>query len=303
MESITLPAVSPTELIDVSLATKRDQLRASLADLGPSLVAFSAGVDSSYLLAEAHAVLGDQVVAVTADSPSLARRSLAEATAFCAERGIAHRIVHTDEFEDPSYVANSGQRCYACKAALFRAMDLLVAASDGTQALLLGALSEDFQDYRPGLQAAREAGARWPLADAGLTKPEVRALSRDLGLPTWDRPAEPCLSSRIPYGEPVTVEALRMIEAAEQELRRAGFRECRARHHAIGDSSGYLCRLEVPTAELNLLLAQREGLLARIRAIGYLHVALDLGGLQSGAFNALVQPTSTAVRPTKDVSP
>ncbi|MDA3963627.1 MAG: TIGR00268 family protein, partial [Planctomycetota bacterium] len=187
-------------VIDTNLAAKRAALQAQLRNLGPSLVAFSAGVDSTYLLAEAHAVLGDQVEAVTADSPSLARSSLAEARAFCGERGIRHRIVATDEFGDESYVANTGQRCYACKAALFRAMDVLVAAAGGGRALMLGALSEDFDDYRPGLQAAREAGARWPLADAGLTKAEVRVLSRAMDLPTWDRPAEPCLSSRIPYG-------------------------------------------------------------------------------------------------------
>lgn len=272
-----------------TLDAKRDALRAQLAAVGPSLVAFSAGVDSSYLLAEAHDVLGDAVEAVTADSPSLARSSLAEAEAFCAARGIRHRVVATDEFDDERYVANSGLRCFACKAALFRAMDALVGQVDGERALLLGALAEDFDDYRPGLQAAREAGARWPLADAGLTKPEVRALSKRLALETWDRPAEPCLSSRIPYGEPVTTQALAMIEGAERVLRAAGFRECRARHHAVGGGKGFLCRLEVPTSELELLLAQRDGVLVKIRALGYLHVALDLGGLQSGAFNALVR--------------
>jgi len=281
--------VSATGTIDQHrLAAKRDHLRQELAAVGPCLVAFSGGVDSSYLLAEAHAVLGDGVEAVTADSPSLARRSLDEARAFCAERGIRHREVRTDEFDDADYVANSGRRCYACKAALFRAMDVLVAEAGGARALLLGALAEDFDDYRPGLQAAREAGARWPLADAGLTKPEVRVLSRDLALPTWDRPAEPCLSSRIPYGEPVTTAALAMIEGAEAVLRRAGFRECRARHHTVGER-GALCRLEVPLGELELLLAQRDGILARIRSLGYHHVALDLGGLQSGGFNALLR--------------
>ncbi|TVR42734.1 MAG: ATP-dependent sacrificial sulfur transferase LarE [Planctomycetota bacterium] len=257
------------------------------------LVAFSAGVDSTYLLAVAQQERGEDVLAVTADSPSLARSSLAEAQAFCAERGIDHRLVRTDEFEHEAYVANQGLRCYECKAALFRAMHGMVRAIslDGDQAydLLLGAVVDDFADVRPGLRAAAEAGARWPLVDAGFTKQWVREASRGLGLSSWNRPAEPCLSSRFPYGEPVTNEGLRMIEAAEAALRFAGFSDCRARHHRIGDGRGFLCRIEVPAAELPEVLAQREALQAALHRIGYTFISVDLAGLKSGGFNQLLR--------------
>lgn len=272
-------------------------LRQGLASLDQALVAFSAGVDSTYLLAVAHDVLGPRVQAVTADSPSLARASLREAQAFCAARGMVHRIVATDEFERSAYRANEGMRCYECKAALFRAMHGLVdaVAFDGSLtggvSLLLGAVVDDFADVRPGLRAAAEAGAQWPLVDAGFTKDMVRQASRRMGLATWDRPAEPCLSSRFPYGETVTVEGLRMIEAAEATLRAAGLRECRVRHHAVGSGRGYLCRIEVPESDLDAVMAQRRQLLPALRAHGYHFISLDLAGLQSGGFNQLLQPS------------
>lgn len=263
------------------------QVRARLRAAPRALVAYSAGVDSTYLLALAHAELGDRAAAVTADSPSLARTSLAEARAFCAERGIVHHVVATSEFADPAYAANDGQRCRHCKAELLRIMRALAGTGDGAE-LLLGAIADDLADWRPGMQAAGEAGAIFPLADAGMTKAMIRARSRLLGLATWDRPAEPCLSSRVPYGEPVTPQAMAMIEAAESCLHRLGLRTCRARHHAVAGGAAWLCRIEVPADELAAVVAQREAVLAGVRAAGYAFAALDLAGFRSGGLNDLL---------------
>jgi len=279
----TLSLASPA-----AAARKEELLVARLRELGSVLVAFSAGVDSAYLLDVAHSTLGDRAVAVTADSPSLARTSLAEAEAFCAARGIRHLILETDEFTHEEYLANDGQRCRHCKSALMRAMNGLAERTAGGAALLLGVIADDFGDVRPGLRAAEEAGARFPLAEVGLTKAEVRLRSRARGLDSWDRPAEPCLSSRVPYGERVTPAALRMIEAAERELHGLGLRECRARHHVVGAGSGALCRIEVPVADLERVLAARERLVPTLRRLGYTSVALDLAGFVSGGLNALL---------------
>ncbi len=216
------------------LLAKEQALLGRLAGYGQAMVAFSGGVDSSYLLDCAHEALGEAVCAVTADSPSLTRSSLAETADFCQRRGIRHHVVATGEFEHEGYRANDGQRCYYCKQSLMQAMDGLVQATRqdrGTVALLIGAIADDDDDHRPGMRAAAEGGARWPaLKDLGFTKVEVRERSRMRGLPTWDRPAEPCLSSRVPYGEEVTPEGLKMVEGAEACLRRLGFPTCRARH-------------------------------------------------------------------------
>jgi uncharacterized protein len=172
-----------------------------------------------------------------------------------------------------------------------RAMNGLAAATireRGAMTLLIGAIADDLGDYRPGMQAAGEAGARWPLADLGFTKVEVRERSRERGLATWNRAAEPCLSSRVPYGERVTVAGLRMIERAEVVLKGLGFPVCRARHHRIGGDRGHLCRIEVPVADLPRLIALREQVEPAIRAIGYANVTIDLGGFTSGGFNALL---------------
>jgi uncharacterized protein len=270
-------------------AAREEALKSALAALPSALVAFSGGVDSTYLLDVAAEVLGGRVLAVTADSASLARATLAEATRFCASKGIAHRVVPTDEFEHEEYLANDGRRCYHCKTSLFTAMHAVRATQAPDAALLVGVIADDFGDVRPGLQAAREQGARWPLADAGFTKGDVRVRSRARGLATWSRPAEPCLSSRVPFGERVDPAGLRMIEAAELELRARGFAECRARHHRVGDGRGFLCRVEVPEDQLGRVVEQRLELVRALRAIGYAQVALDLAGLQSGGFNALLR--------------
>jgi uncharacterized protein len=281
-------------MIQPAANAKETALIAELRGFNGAMVAFSAGVDSTYLLAVAHEVLGDRVLAVTADSPSLARTSLEEARRFCSERGIRHAVVATDEFEREEYRANDGRRCFHCKAALMRAMNALAEATRterGEQALLLGAIADDFDDVRPGLQAAAQAGAQWPLAKTGFSKQDVREQSRARNLQTWNRPAEPCLSSRLPYGEPVTLEALRMIEAAETVLKSFGFAECRARHHQVGGGRGKLCRIEVPDADLERVLAHRGDLITKIKAVGYANVTLDLAGLVSGGFNNLLSAT------------
>lgn len=269
--------------------TKEARLIDALNAWPQVMVAFSAGVDSTYLLDVAREVHGERVTAVTADSASLARSSLTEAEAFCRERGIRHVVVQTDEFAQEEYLANDGRRCYHCKAALMRAMNALAAATRRERgeevALLIGAIADDLGDYRPGMQAAQEAGARWPLADLGFTKAEVRERSRERDLPTWNRAAEPCLSSRVPYGERVTVAGLRMIEQAEALLKTRGFAICRARHHQL-PTGGFRCRIEVPLADVARVEAIADTVFPALRALGYAEVAIDPAGFVSGGLNA-----------------
>lgn len=272
------------------------ELRARLRRAARALVAFSGGVDSTYLLAVAHAELGARVVAVTADSPSLARSTLGEARAFCAARGISHRVMPTDEFSNPAYTANDGQRCYHCKAALMAVMQTISGQAEAGAEIWVGAIADDLDDWRPGLKAAGERGAAFPLAEVGLGKAMIRERSKALGLATWDRPAEPCLASRLPYGEPVTPASVRMVEGAEALLRSLGLRECRARHHRVGADAtgaarGWLCRIEVPEACLAQVVGQRQAIVGGLRALGYANVTLDLAGLASGGFNRLLAAT------------
>lgn len=261
-----------------------------LGDFPKVVIAFSAGVDSTYLLARAHLVLGARVLAVTADSPSLPRSTLAEAKAFCADRGIAHHVVATDEFADPVYLANDGQRCGHCKSHLMEALSALDASRDAVA--MLGVIADDLQDHRPGQAAARQRGARFPLAELGFTKADVRARSRVMGLASADRPAEPCLSSRVPYGEPVSPTAVRMIEEAEAALHHAGFATCRVRHHMVGGGKAWLARIEVPQADIPRLTELRASVVPALRRIGYANITVDLGGFTSGGFNAMLSASS-----------
>jgi len=292
---MSLPATQIAPAPPANPLSREEALKRWLRAQPGVMVAFSGGVDSSYLLDVAHEVLAERTLAVTADSPSLAREACARAIAFCRERGIRHQVVATTEFAQAEYRANTGNRCYFCKSALLAAMQGLQVAqhTDAGAILLVGAIADDLGDHRPGMRAAAERGARWPLADLGFTKADVRDRSRARGLSTWDLPAQPCLSSRIPYGEVVTPEAVRMVEHAELVLHRHGFLHSRARHHAIGRAAdgkprGFLCRIEVPDGDLARLLLARQELVAELRTIGYLNVTLDLGGLVSGSLNALL---------------
>jgi len=256
-------------------------LEGILASLdGGALVAFSGGTDSALLLAEAHRVLAGRCLAVTADSPSLTRADLQEALRFTAERGIRHRIVETRELEDPRYAANDRDRCYFCKGALLEAMEALRAA-EGAPAVLYGAVADDLGDFRPGMRAARERGARAPLLEAGFTKADVRARSRELGLPTWDKPSAACLASRFPTGTPITAEGLGRVERAEALLKERGFRQCRVR--LLADAA----RIEVEGPDLPRLLEPetRAGVIARFKELGFRFVTLDLEGFRSGSLS------------------
>jgi uncharacterized protein len=311
----------------VSLS-KLDQLRAQLRSYESCLVAYSGGVDSVFLARVARDALGDKSLAVIADSPSLPRRELAEALEIAQRFGIPVRVVRSKEFENPDYLANPTNRCYYCKQELFAELTP-IARAEGFAVIAYGENASDTGDFRPGAQAAKEVGARAPLKEVGLTKAEIRELSAQLGLPTADKPQMACLSSRLPYGEAVTPEKLRMIEQAEGLLRDLGFYDVRVRHHelrgvefgartdaatavasgrsafafpgASSPSVQHLARIEVAPAEMPRLIG--NGIAARIgealRKIGYAHVTVDLLGYRRGSTNeGLARPAEKDDPPT-----
>lgn len=261
----------------------REALEAQLRTHARLTVAYSGGVDSAYLAWAARQVLGERMVAVIADSPSLPRQHLADAVAFAKEHAIPLRIVETREMDEPAYVRNDGARCFHCKDELFRVMRALAAEMGGVT-MAYGRNRDDAGDYRPGQRAAEAHGAIAPLADAGLGKREIRALAKAAGLAVWDKPASACLSSRLEYGRPVTRQALHQVEMAEEFLMSIGFRQVRVRHH------GELARIEIAREELGaaLSLEMLERLTAGVRGAGFTYVTLDTQGYRSGSMNDLL---------------
>jgi uncharacterized protein len=262
---------------------KEARLLERLAALGSAIVAYSGGVDSTYLLWAAHRALGPRVLGVIGRSDTFARSEMADALAAAGRIGAAVRVVGTAELADPRFRDNPPDRCYHCKDELFSKLGVL-ARTEGFAAVLDGTNADDFGDYRPGRRAGEERGILSPLAEVALGKSEIRVLAQRAGLAAWDKPAMPCLSSRFPYGMRITAERLRQVEEAEAWLRGHGFRECRVRHH------GSVARLEVPAPDVPRLAEEpvRSQVVAALLALGFSYVALDLAGLRSGSLNEVL---------------
>ncbi len=269
---------------DATLDQKLGKMRDILRSLERVAVAFSAGVDSTFVLKVAAETLGSRnVIAVTGKSESLAEGELEESVRLARSMGVEHVLLETHEIDDPNYAANPVNRCYFCKSELYARLDTFI-AERGLNAAVNGINADDYADWRPGIQAASEHTVRAPCAEAGMSKQDIRALSERMGLPTFDKPASPCLSSRIQYGETITPAKLKQIERAEAFLHSLGFRECRVRHH------NNMARIELPVAEIDRACSPelRTRIDSALREFGYAYVAIDLRGFRSGSMNEVI---------------